>query len=488
MKCKMPQSLRHPLLRALPYIRLLLFSPQQVAFRFYQLLLRNQNAENILRMRLIVLLCLILLKSGSFAQPGKSSRHSKGSIRFYCDYFAYVHFGVQSTGKYIFCGSTGRDDDADIFVSRYNQDGTEDESFGKKGIMHMDLAGYKDVPVFIKILPGDKVLIGAIADNAYSYRTMKGNMMLIRLNADGSPDTQYGELGKVTEKPDRRYKGLMAASISNEGNTYLLRRYDFRNQFDFGVTGYGADGKLLDNFGNNGNFNGSIRRFDDNGMDICLQPDGRILVTGQSHSGPSDVAIAARHNPVDVYLARFNADGSPDNDFAGNGKIVTDRGSARHTPKRVCITSEGRILVAGSVSNSRKQSDVFVYAFNTNGHPDTLFAARGVMRLRYSSSDQGADMIVSPDGKFYVAGSLTRGNDPYAFVARFNEDGSVDTSFNKKGQVVMDYISAQPQVLLQPDGKVLLGALATIDRRNYYVLTRILPNGHLDASFGQKSE
>ncbi|RYF88717.1 MAG: hypothetical protein EOO00_10825, partial [Chitinophagaceae bacterium] len=410
------------------------------------------------------------------------------AIKFYCDYFSYVHFGMQAGGKYILCGSTGRDDDADIFVTRYNEDGTVDESFGKKGIIYMDLAGYKDVPVFLKILPDDKILIGAMADNAYSYRTLKGNMMLVRLNADGTADMQYADKGRITEKPDRRYKGLMAAAISSEGNTYLLRRYDFRNQFDFGVTAYGNEGRLIESFGNSGSINGSIRKFDDNGMDICLQKDGKILVTGQSHSGPSDVALAAKHNPVDVYLVRFNADGSPDAGFANNGKITTDRGSGQHTPRRVCSTSDGRILIAGSVSQQRKQGDVFVYAFNTNGHPDTLFSGRGVLRLRYSSNDQCDDMVVDTAGKFYIAGSIRRNGDPNVFVSRFNADGSIDTSFNRKGQVVVDYISEQPKITLQPDGKILVGVLSTIDRRNYYVLSRFLPDGRVDSAFGKKSE
>ncbi|RYG50217.1 MAG: hypothetical protein EOO01_11220, partial [Chitinophagaceae bacterium] len=267
-----------------------------------------------------------------------------------------------------------------------------------------------------------------------------------------------------------------------------LRRYDFRNQFDFGVSAYGRDGKLVETFGSGGNINGSVRRFDDNGMDICMQEDGKLIVTGQSHSGPSDVAIAAKHNPVDVYLARFNSDGSPDTEFANNGKIVTDRGSAQHIPKRVCSTAGGRLLIAGSVSQQRKQNDVFIYAFNTNGHPDTLFAGRGVLRLRYSSNDQCNDMAVDTGGKIYITGSLTRNNDPYVFVSRFNADGTIDTSFNKKGQVVVDFVSEQPKIMLQPDGKIVVGALASIDSRNYYVLSRFLPDGRVDAGFGKKTE
>ena len=439
-------------------------------------------------MKIFLQASLLFLTLYASAQPGKGPRLTRGAIKFYCDYFSYVHFGMQDNGKYIFCGSTGRDDDADIFLTRYSEDGTIDESFGNKGMLYIDLAGYKDVPVFMKILAGNRILIGAIADNAYSYRTLKGSMVLIRINADGTADKTFGEQGKVTERPDRRYKGLMAAAISSEESAYLLRRYDFRNQFDFGVSGYANDGKLLESFGNGGNINGSIRKYDDNGMDICIQEDGKLLVTGQSHSGPSDVAFAAKHNPVDVYLTRFNADGSPDAEFANNGKIVTDRGSAQHVPKRVCTTIGGRILVAGSVSQQRRQSDIFVYAFNTNGHPDTLFAGRGALRLRYSSNDQCNDMTVDANGKIYITGSLTRNNEPYFFVSRFHADGTIDTSFNKKGQVVVDFVSEQPKIMLQPDGKVVVGAFSKIDRRNYYVLSRFLPDGRIDAGFGRKTE
>lgn len=430
----------------------------------------------------------IALSFFCFSGLSQSTRHLKGSFYFYHDYFAYVTFGVQSNGKVIFCGSTGRDDNADIFVSRYNFDGTIDETFGNKGEIFMDLGGYKDIPVFFKILPDNKIIIGVLADNAYSYRTLRSSMVIIKLTADGEYNPTFGIGGRFYEQPHRHYKGLMGGTTIDDGSIFLLRRYDFRNQFDMGISSVTAAGEVNNHFGNNGNVNASTRKFDDNGMAIYALQDRSLLVTGQSHTGPSDVAIRAEHRPVDAYLMKFTPDGNLDNNFGNNGKIITGFNSEKNLPIKIATDENGKIRIAGTVSSDRQHGQFFIYGFMPNGRVDTTFGKKGVVRGKYGTTSLGTDIAYGDSGRFYLAGRQIRSGQSNVFVTRFNEKGVPDTAFAKTGTIQFTHKSQNAQIVVLPDRRVIVGAMTNIEQKNYFIVTCYLPNGNIDPLFGNRSK
>lgn len=441
---------------------------------------------NICKYLMKIFLPVLFLFVGLFCNA-QSSHKLKGSFYFYHDYFAYINFGVQQDGKIVFCGSIGRDDDADIFVSRYNFDGTIDETFGNKGMLFFDIAGYKDVPVFFKVLPNDEMLIGVIADNAYSYRTLRGSLVLIKLLADGGVDMSFGQSGKFFERPNRHYKGLMAGATQPNGNIFLLRRYDSRNQFDVGITSITAAGETNTGFGNNGNVSASARKFDDNGIDIFAEATGNLLITGQSHTGPSDVAISAGHRPVDIYLMRFTSYGDLDNSFGNNGKVITGFNSGNNFPSKIAVDERGRIRIAGTVSTDRQHGKWFVYGFLPNGSIDSAFGKKGVLGAKNAGNAIASDIAFADSGQFFIAGHNIKLGQPHVFISKIKEDGKLDTSFAKTGIIQLSHISKSPQIVVMPDGRVILGAMSTIERRNYFVVTCYLPNGKVDPMFGSRS-
>ncbi len=94
-------------------------------------------------------------------------------------------------------------------------------------------------------------------------------------------------------------------------------------------------------------------------------------------------------------------------------------------------------------------------------------------------------VVVQPDGKILVGGGFTTAganNTPYGRIARFNPDGSLDTSF------------ANPQldglvmaIGLQSDGKIVLGGLFTaansVSPSTYRRAVRLNSDGTVDTSF-----
>jgi uncharacterized delta-60 repeat protein len=151
---------------------------------------------------------------------------------------------------------------------------------------------------------------------------------------------------------------------------------------------------------------------------VALQADGRIVVAGSLYqfAGSEDFA-----------LSRFNADGTTDPTFAGNGMAVTDFGGTSDIGHCVAVQSDGRIIVGG-VSGGR----FAIVRFNPNGTLDTSFNSSGKVTTSFGSNPAvGSSMALQTDGKIVVAGSTHNGSDYDFAVARYHANGSQDTSFRE---------------------------------------------------------
>jgi uncharacterized delta-60 repeat protein len=110
-----------------------------------------------------------------------------------------------------------------------------------------------------------------------------------------------------------------------------------------------------------------------------------------------------------------------------------------------------------------------------------------------SRFDEAADVAVQPDGKFIVAGKTTNtGEDDFA-LARYNPDGTLDTTFGDMGRVITDVRldDVIKDITLQGDGKILAAGFSSNvitdgSLEFAFAVARYNPNGSLDASFGNK--
>src|SRR5262245_21820056 len=135
----------------------------------------------------------------------------------------------------------------------------------------------------------------------------------------------------------------------------------------------------------------------------------------------------------------------------------------------------------------------------TAGALDPYFGTHGLVTtgVRGSGNDQAAAVAILPSGKILAAGATA--DSPFSdvvSVARYNANGSLDTSFGAGGRLVTNFLpgSFQEQttvtgLAVQPDGKYVVAAtLAGYDANfNYFrgiALARYLPSGSLDTSFG----
>ena len=79
----------------------------------------------------------------------------------------------------------------------------------------------------------------------------------------------------------------------------------------------------------------------DVGLALALQPDGKLVMAGETVEAPSDFSIS------DFALARYLPNGTLDPTFSGDGKVTTDFVSDYDEARALALQPDGKIVVAG---------------------------------------------------------------------------------------------------------------------------------------------
>jgi uncharacterized delta-60 repeat protein len=126
--------------------------------------------------------------------------------------------------------------------------------------------------------------------------------------------------------------------------------------------------------------------------------------------------------------------GAPDPAFGTGGRAVEDLGAA-DVFNAVALQADGRIVAAGTTGGA----GVFLVArFNTDGSRDPSFNASGFRAIDFGGTDAATSVVVQPDGKILVGGfTETNGQRDFA-LARVNADGSDDATFAQTGRLAFD--------------------------------------------------
>jgi uncharacterized delta-60 repeat protein len=225
---------------------------------------------------------------------------------------------------------------------------------------------------------------------------------------------------------------------------------------------------------------------DDNGYSLALQPDGKILLGGSCMIGVAD----------QFCIARFNSDGSLDTSFgSGNGYVTQDISSSPATNdygNSLVLQPDGKILLGGSCMIGGAYQ-FCIARFNSNGSLDIANFGSGngyvIQDISLSTSEFGYSLALQPDGKILLGGYCFVGSSAQFCIARFNSDGSLDTtSFGSGNGYVIQDIGPNDDygysLALQPDAKILMIGNC-INSSNYveFCIARFNSNGQLDTSF-----
>ncbi|MFO1376881.1 MAG: putative Ig domain-containing protein [Steroidobacteraceae bacterium] len=375
---------------------------------------------------------------------------------------------VQSDGSLLVVGesvSDEWDEGGDIFMVRYNANGTVDR------IAMADIGNYEQAFGVAQQADG-KVLLTGVMDAEYSGDPNDldtSDVVLLRYNRDGTLDTTFGggdgvaraDLGdndygaSIIQKAD----GKVVVLGASDGEAVLLR--------------YNTDGSLDSTFGDSGVVRTDSASSSSNGSFILQQADGRLVVATSDHllrylpDGQVDMTFGGGDGIADVALSqvpaqvlqqadgrlviagadgvtRYDADGTPDLSFGGGDGIVTLQ-STGASIGAVLIRSDGTLVAAGSKGDLFEDLEIVLARYNADGMLDTSFGGGdGVVTVDSSLIPIGflvgpKALVQGSDNKLVLLANFM--NDGFGWlypntdvaVLRFNGDGTLDTSFRAVG-------------------------------------------------------
>jgi len=250
---------------------------------------------------------------------------------------------------------------------------------------------------------------------------------------------------------------------------------------------HGAPGSLDATFGSGGKVTTPVGASSDIAWSATLQPDGKILTVGRAQ-------ISANVNSVAI--VRYNSNGTLDTTFNTSGLKTLTFGGIDDQGRGVGLQSNGRIILGAAVGVSGGGYDFGIARLNTDGSLDTTFGpagSNGIVTLNFGTRPSTPSALVIQSGdKILVAGTTTFGGQNRAAVARFNSDGSLDSGFGAGGMATLPGVigwtaSSLSSVIVQADGKIVMGGSATISGANQFLVARYNANGTADSTFAGAS-
>ena len=174
--------------------------------------------------------------------------------------------------------------------------------------------------------------------------------------------------------------------------------------------------------------------------------DGRYAMVGYAGTDTGlgsgldfDCVIAVRKTTGKLHTGGFNSSGyKPATVIMGNTKgrfHVAFSNSKDDKCISGDIASDGKILVCGHVDTTNAGENVGIARVTTTGTLDTTFSGDGKVTVDWNGDDICRALRIQADGKILVAGTTNnQGSSGDAFVARYNADGTIDTSFSSDGR------------------------------------------------------
>ncbi|MGZ4131970.1 MAG: hypothetical protein ACXVWF_02890 [Actinomycetota bacterium] len=213
------------------------------------------------------------------------------------------------------------------------------------------------------------------------------------------------------------------------------------------------------------------------GTAVAVDTKGRIVVVGYTLDGGVDVAVA-----------RFTREGTPDPTFGGgDGRVRIDLGGADYAFD-VAVDAQDGLAIAGERSTGGGSAG-FVLRLGPRGVPAASFGGRdGLAFVSFGKPYQGVDTIAfTPKGRIVVGGYSSNGTLSRSVIARMMSDGRLDRGFSDDGLFSADLSPAGEQVndlTVLPDGSVLAAGYAEVGLKPAFSLLRLDGDGTLDTSFG----
>lgn len=365
---------------------------------------------------------------------------------------------VLNNGKIMVAGTAMIGGVNQFAVLRFLANGTPDASFDGDGRAFISFGDDASAAAMVIQSDGKVVVAGSVSSGGYS------DFALTRLNVDGSLDSSFNGTGKVVTSLDTAYDDAEAVALQSDGKIVVAGYISGGAGGDYALARYLADGSLDTSFNGTGKVVASIRSSLDVATAVVIQPDGRIIVGGQSLGASDDFA-----------LARFMPSGVLDSTFGTAGIAITDFGGNADTPSGMALQSDGKIVVVGHIYNVIGY-DAAIARYNANGSLDASFSGDGKLTR---SGGYATCLALQGDGKI-VVGEYFENYGPGGFydfgVARYTSSGVLDATFGTAGLARIDTGGNDNllAIALQPDNKIVIAGGTGLSGSRDLTMARML--------------
>ena len=260
---------------------------------------------------------------------------------------------LRPDGTFVVAGSVYNGSYFDFALVRYDAQGRRDMSFGNSGMATTDF-GNTARPAAL-LLQDDGKLVAA--GEAYVVPADDSDFVLVRYNADGSPDLGFGVGGRVvTDFSGRRDRGS-AVVLQTDGKLVVAG-----GASDFQLARYTENGSLDASFGVGGTVTTDVGGDEDWANELVLQPDGMLVAAGMVWNGVSD----------ELVLTRYTTAGLLDPSFGSGGQVTIDFfGFSFGQWKGLVQQPDGKLVAAGHTYNEATNFDFALVRYDPASSVDS---------------------------------------------------------------------------------------------------------------------
>ena len=298
----------------------------------------------------------------------------------------------------------------DVVIWRYNVDGTLDSTFNGQGwVVRDNIAGGGGLQWArdLALDSSGRVLVTGMSQGPLGNY----DMFILRYDLDGTPDLTFGSGGFLIHRDAAGQGGMddgRAIALDASGRILVAGASQAepmnRNNMEMTIWRFDSYGILDGSFGVDGvvihpDTGGGLNA--DMGEEVRLDASGRIVVAGWFSDPTGD---------PDLAVWRYQEDGTPDRTFGGRGFIVLDglAGGREDYGLDLAIDCAGGILIAGSGATLGFEQDMILLRMDSAGTFDPGFGTGGVIvhgsAAGGGGDDRGLAMALDDAGRILVTG------------------------------------------------------------------------------------
>lgn len=332
-----------------------------------------------------------------------------------------VRMALQDDGKIVVASQSG----TSIALLRYLANGVLDDTFGTNGIAETEItADWQNtlyisnlyVTDFIILSSGKLLVVGYTTLGDFTMNTP--DMIVIRYLSDGTVDTTFAHNGlarihvngvdhayAVVERADGKLIIVGDSRIQlNDPSPVVLRLLE-NGSID---TTFGTNGATQTLVGALGNL-----------FHVTLQSDNKIVASGTAIIGGTPNAFVIRYTEAGAVDTNFSVDGYASLNLGANNTLGYD----------VALINNQEILLSGTLNNG-SDDDLFLAKLDSSGNPVATFGVNGISIADFGDMNTyRGEIVVDSLNRAVVTGT----SDSHIYVARYNSNGALDSSFETNG-------------------------------------------------------